>query len=98
MFGRDVLLRLCPHAAPDIVAAIAPVLEARRAEFGITTALRGAHFIAQVAHESAGFTRLSENLDYSAPRIVAVWPRLASRAGELEHHPEKLANAAYADR
>src|SRR5882724_8492677 len=98
MFTPEILARLCPHADPRIAAAVAPALEQAAVRYGVVTILRRAHLIAQLAHESAGFTRLVEDLDYSAPRIAAVWQRLASRARELEHRPEALANAVYSDR
>jgi putative chitinase len=105
MFAPAMLLRLCPQteahlvaAQAAIVAAVAPVLEAQAAGFGLVTILRRAHFLAQLAYESAGFARLVEDMDYSADRIGAVWPRLALRAHLLMHSPEKLANAAYAGR
>ena len=31
-------------------------------------------FIAQMAHETAGFTKLEENLNYSKERLIMVWP------------------------
>lgn len=98
MFTQTLLLRLCPHADQAILAGAVPVFDARAVEFGLTTPLRVAHFLAQLAHESAGFTKAVENLDYSAGRIAAVWPRLAPRADALAHNPEALANAAYCDR
>lgn len=95
MFTADRLLALCPGADPVIVDECAPALEARYALL-LTTPLRLAHFIAQVAHESAGFTRLEEDLHYSRARIPQVFPRLAARALELASNPQALANAAYA--
>jgi putative chitinase len=83
---------------PDIVGPVADALEARAAEFGVETPWRIAHFIAQICHESAGFTKLVEDLNYSASRIAEVWPRLKARAAELAHKPEALANAAYGNR
>ncbi|OGT54666.1 MAG: hypothetical protein A3E01_09960 [Gammaproteobacteria bacterium RIFCSPHIGHO2_12_FULL_63_22] len=98
MFEVERLARLCPREIPGIMEAAADALETEAAKFGVNTHLRRAHFLAQIAHESAGFTRLEENLNYSAARIPAVWPRLADRAKALEHKPEALANAAYANK
>ena len=60
-----------------------------------------ASFIAQIAHESAEFTHLEENLNYSATRLMQVWPRQfhdMTTAQQYEHNPEKLANYIYANR
>lgn len=97
-FTADRLLALCPQPTSDRIAKLSETLDDRAEEFGVTTHLRRAHFIAQVAHESGGFKRLSENLNYSESRIIEIFPRLKARAKELANQPEKLANAAYADR
>lgn len=39
------------------------------------TPLEGAHFLAQLAHESAGFTRFEESFDYSVERLREVFSR-----------------------
>jgi len=44
------------------------------AEFEINTPQRIAAFIAQTAHESGGYTMLSENLNYRAATLAACWP------------------------
>ncbi len=98
IFSSGRIVQLCPSADRDIAAIAAATIEQLAPRYGVHTPLRRAHFIAQVAHESAGFTRLKESLNYSALRIAAVWPKLASRAHALEHRPEALANAAYAGR
>lgn len=70
-------------------------------EFGIDTPYRIAGFISNVAHESAGFKFVKENLNYSAASLMRVW---SSRFPTLEiaqayaMQPEKIANRAYADR
>jgi putative chitinase len=89
---------LCPEADMVILSLAAPAFEEHRAPAYVTTPLRIAHFMAQLAHESAHFKRLHENLNYSAKRIAVIWPRLAARAAELARNPEKLGNAAYGGR
>lgn len=98
IFSAERLRELCPQELNGTLDTISIVLNDRGPDFGLTRHLRRCHFIAQVAHESMGFRRFVENLNYSAVRIGQVWPRLAPRAHELAHRPEALANAAYADR
>ena len=70
-------------------------------KYDIDTPKRQAAFIGQCAVESANFTRLQENLKYSAQRLTQVWP---SRFPSIEaatpyaNNPEKLANFVYAGR
>jgi len=42
--------------------------------FQINTDKRVAAFLAQCAHESGGFTMLTENLNYKAATMAACWP------------------------
>lgn len=77
-------------------------LSAAMARHAIDTPDRIAAFVAQLAHESGEFTRLSENLMYtSAERICAVWPKRfpdAASAAPFVRNPEALANRVYANR
>ena len=71
--------------------------------FEISSPARLAAFLAQTAHESNGFTRLDENLNYSAERILAVWPKRFPPSEDDERracarNPERLANVVYARR
>lgn len=93
----ELLAAIALDRPSPLMAVLAPELAAQLAGAGIDTALRGAHFLAQACIETAGFSRLEENLNYSALTIAKTWPRLAPRAHELEHKPEALADAAYAD-
>lgn len=43
-------------------------------EFHIDTDKRIAAFLAQTSHESGGYTKLVENLNYSAPVMATCWP------------------------
>jgi len=98
MISLAQILALEPGADQAIARSIVAPLNAAMPHGGITTHLRVAHFVAQIDWESMHFHRLVENLNYSAERIGQVWPRLAPRAQELAHNPEKLANAAYGGR
>ncbi|HEY0488956.1 MAG TPA: lytic enzyme [Telluria sp.] len=65
--------------------------------------LRVAHFMAQLLHESGGLTREYENLNYSARRLVQVWPWRFRPHGPLDpeayaNNAPKLANEVYGGR
>lgn len=68
---------------------------------GIDTGLRLAHFLAQTATETGGFKALEENLNYSAKRMMVVFPsrfpNLASTAG-LANNPRAFALKVYSNR
>jgi putative chitinase len=82
---------------PDFVIAQIP---ATAAEFGITTNLRLAHFLAQCALESTGFTATVENLSYSAGRIPQVFPKYFKNVDPAGYarNPQKLGSRVYANR
>lgn len=82
---------------PDFVIDQIP---ATAAEFGITSNLRLAHFLAQCALESTGFTATVENLNYSAGRIPQVFPKYFKNVNPADyaHNPQKLGSRVYANR
>ena len=70
-------------------------------KYDIDTPKRQAAFIGQCSYESANFTNLQENLNYSAQRLMQVWPSrfpYIIAAEPYAHNPEKLANFVYAGR
>lgn len=70
-------------------------------KYDLDTSKRQAAFIGQCAVESANFTRLQENLNYSAQRLTQVWPSRfpnISMAEPYANNPEKLADFVYAGR
>ncbi len=70
-------------------------------KYDVETPKRQAAFIGQCAVESANFTRLQENLNYSAQRLTQVWPSRfpnINMAESYAHNPEKLADFVYAGR
>lgn len=69
-------------------------------KFGIDTKLRLAAFIAQVGHESARLSAVTENLNYSATALLSSWPSRFddTLAKASARNPEKIANIAYSNR
>jgi len=71
-------------------------------KYDIDTPERIAAFIAQCGHESGGWRVFSENLNYSAKALDAVFGKYFVRAGrdaeEYHRQPEKIANVVYANR
>jgi putative chitinase len=58
-------------------------------------------WLTQCAHESQQFTRLEENLYYTADRLVEIWPKRfpsLTVANNYARNPHKLADFVYADR
>jgi len=76
------------------------VLEATCHQFGINTPLQKAAFLSQAGYESIGLTAIEENLNYSAPRLLAVFPGKFDQSSSLkyEHDPAGIANRVYANR
>ena len=81
-------------------AALAQLLP----EYKIDTKQRIAAFIAQCAHESAGFTALKENLNYKAVTLRKVFPKyfptdeIAQAYASQPNKQEAIANIVYANR
>lgn len=76
-------------------------LNAAMKEWAINTPERMAAFLAQIAHESSELRRLEENLNYSAARLRAVWPKRFpndATAKRYANDPQRLANYVYAGR
>jgi putative chitinase len=69
-------------------------------KYEINTALRIAGFLSQCGHESGGFRYTVENFNYSAARLLMVFPHYfnANSAKNYEYKPEKIANRVYANR
>lgn len=71
-------------------------------QFEVTTTKRVAAFVAQCAHESADFTVLSENLNYSADALNKLFGKYFAAAGRdaapYHRKPEMIANVIYANR
>ncbi len=86
--------------AGKLPAAVIAQIPDTAKEFGITTNLRLAHFLAQCALESTGFTATVENLSYSAQRLLQVFPKYFRGVdpNAYARNPEKIGSRVYANR
>lgn len=86
---------------PETAVVWLPAVQAACDRFEINNPNRVAAFLAQCGHESGGFTRLLENLNYSAEALMRVWPsRFPTMEVAMRYHrqPEKIANNVYGNR
>ena len=82
---------------PDSVIAQIPDVMTK---FSLNTSLRLSHFLAQCSHESMNFKAINENLNYSANRLMAVFPKYFSgkNLNNYGGNPQKIANLIYGNR
>lgn len=99
MITQAQLLAIMPYAKGREAKFVEPLNRAMT-EFGLTSKLRAAAFLATIAHESAQLSALEENLNYSTRALLSTWPARfpASIATFYERQPQKIANRAYANR
>ncbi len=93
----NTIIKVFPNAPVD-------ALEKTFQHFNITTRQQQAAFVAQVGHESAGFTHLVENLNYSANGLMNTWPNRFkdkttnqpnTKATSIAHNLQAIANEVY---
>jgi len=93
-----VLRAACPDANP---AFFAPILQGELEQQHIFTVPRALYFVSLLLHKSNRFTKLTEDLDYTARRIVQVWPKMfpnTEAAAPYVGDPKALANKVYGTR
>lgn len=87
---------------PDRAADIAPALENARQIADLSTGRRVRFFMAELADESGGFTRLVENLNYTNPQHLCDVFRevkdVAQAQALIKAGPQAIANLVYANR
>jgi putative chitinase len=96
-FTEDKFAQLISHNTPEWYQALVNNLP----QYDIHTPERVAAFIAQCAHESGGFKRLKENLNYKWESLRRVFPKYFPTddvAQEYAHKPEQIANRIYGSR
>jgi putative chitinase len=96
-FNQDKLLQLVSNNVEQWFEA----LNANLPTYEINTVERVSAFIAQCAHESGGFKRLKENLNYKWESLRRVFPKYFPTdelAQEYAHKQEQIANRVYGGR
>src|ERR1700709_2117746 len=99
-FG-EALSRLWPVGdtkIPGLRDGIAASAQAVFAKYGINSPLLAAHVMAQISHECGAGHDVVENLNYSAGRMMQVWPsRFPTMASAAPYagNPRALANKVY---
>ena len=101
MIDLPLLILACPNTPQQDLDEWVPYIKKACMIWGIDTVREVASFLANGSHESSGFRRLEENLNYSAGRLMQVWPSRFPNltiANQYARNPEKLANKVYANR
>ena len=102
MLDMGALREFAPNALPDYLEAlIAEPAALQRA--GLTSPLRLSHFLAQTAHETAGYVIARENTRWTPEQMCVLWPsrfktRLDPRILACRGDEQRLANLAYGGR
>ena len=95
-FTLEKFEKIAPHISNDWFT----IIDKSTSTYEINSDLRLAAFLAQCMHESAGFTTLTENLNYSAEALHSLFPKhfTADDAADYARQPERIANHMYANR
>jgi putative chitinase len=99
-FGA-ALTRLWPHGDQKVSGLRAGIIASAPgvfAKYGITSPQLAAHVMAQISHECGAGRDVVESLNYSAGRMMQVWPsRFPTMASAAPYagHPRALANKVY---
>lgn len=97
MITPSQIVAICPSVPQSRISGLIEAMDF----FKINTPLRQAAFIAQCAHESREFTVTEENLNYSAERLIKVFPRYfksLEQATLYARNPRAIASYVYANR
>lgn len=102
MLTRTQLKSVFPKAMDADIDAFLNFGEKALRDAGVLDGLnRLQYFLAQLGHESNGLTHREENLNYSASRLMEIWPGrfpTIEIAQQYDRDPEKLANFVYGGR
>ncbi len=95
----NIIKKVFPKTPPNVIEQYSGSISHMNL-YLINTPLRQAAFLSQLGHESGGFMYTEENLNYSASRLLEVFPKYFTKNETPHFHrnPEKIANRVYANR
>jgi putative chitinase len=98
---EEALFKLWPNGdrrIPGLRAAMVTSAPYIFEKYGINTKTAMLQFMAQISHECGAGLEVEENLNYTAQRMMQVWPSRFHSLAEAEpyaHNPQALANKVY---
>ena len=102
MITLELLQSICTKTKVSVLEPyVNPLIKVTTHYDMIENPKRVAAFLAQVAHESGGFTAVKENLNYGAKGLMTTFKKYFPNeelAKQYERKPEKIANRVYANR
>lgn len=99
MITKEKLQQFLPNNKN--IDTVLPSINKMLDKYKINTKYRIAGFLSQLGHESSDLTRLSENLNYKAERLLVVFPKYfkdLATAKNYERNPQKIGNRVYGNR
>lgn len=97
------LPKIWPHGnsvVPGLIEGTIANAPAVFVKYGVVSDLVVAHILAQFTEESGGGTEMKENMNYSAARLLQVFPThfTTAQAYAMQHNPMAIADQAYGSR
>jgi putative chitinase len=97
------LKKLWPHGDAKIPGLVEGMISSATSVFekyGVTSNLVVCHVMAQFSEESGCGSEMQENMNYSAGRLLEVFPRhfTHDQATAMQHNPRLIADQAYGSR
>lgn len=101
LITKEQVFNSMPGAEMSVVEKYIDQMNSAMEKYDIRTPKRISAFIAQISHECNSLNSMVENLNYSADRLLVVFPKYfktQEEANKYARKPEMIANYVYANR
>lgn len=97
---QQMIRRVIPDVSSISLDSYVASLNMWAVHFGIDSPLRMAMYLCQTLHETNNLRYMEENMNYSAERLLQVFPKYfnADTAKEYARKPQKIGSRVYANR